>query len=147
VVSGSPVLSSGKVIVGTIGGADAFDAGSGKVLWTTTIPSGVVATPLPAGDGVLVIDRSYHKLHRLDLATGRELWAVQLGTTLAPPVLVGTRAITVDEQGEMLVLEASTGKALQKLTLKSGVRSPLAVGGGSLYAVGNDGRVTAISLG
>jgi hypothetical protein len=143
----TPVLSSGKVIVGTIGGADAFDAGSGKVLWTTTIPSGVVVAPLPAGDGVLVIDRSFHKLHRLDLATGRELWAVQLGTTLAPPVLVGTRAITVDEQGEMLVLDASTGKALQKLTLKSGVRSPLAVGGGSLYAVGNDGRITAISLG
>jgi hypothetical protein len=143
----TPVLASGRVLVGTIGGADAFDAGSGKVLWTTTIPSGVVAAPLPAGDGVLVIDRSYHKLHRLDLATGRELWAVQLGTALAPPVLVGTRAITVDEQGDMLVVEASTGRLLQTLTLKSGVKLPLAVGGGSLYAVGIDGRVTAISLG
>ncbi|HEX3606832.1 MAG TPA: PQQ-binding-like beta-propeller repeat protein [Candidatus Dormibacteraeota bacterium] len=142
-----PVVSGGKVMIGTIGGADAFDSGSGRVLWTTSIPSGVVAAPLPAGDGVLVLDRSFHKLHRLDLATGRELWAVQLGTTLAPPVLLGTRVITADEQGEMLVLDSATGKLLQKLTLKSGVRSPLAVGGGSVYAVGNDGRITAIALG
>jgi outer membrane protein assembly factor BamB len=117
------------------------------VLWTSTIPSGVVAAPLPAGDGVLVIDRSFHKLHRLDLATGREVWAVQLGTTLAPPVLVGSRVITADEQGSLVALDAASGRVLQKLTLKSGVRSPLAVGGGSVYAVGNDGRVTAVSLG
>ena len=72
---------------------------------------------------------------------------MQLGTTLAPPVLVGARVITVDEQGDMLAIDARTGRLLQKLTLKSGVRSPLAVGGGSLYAIGNDGRVTAVSLG
>ena len=143
----TPVVSAGRVMVGTIGSADAFDSGSGKVLWTTSIPSGVVAAPLPAGDGVLVLDRSFHKLHRLDLPTGRELWAVQLGTTLAPPVLLGTRVITADEEGNMLVLDSASGKLLQKLTLKSGVRSPLAVGGGSVYAVGNDGRVTAIALG
>ena len=47
----------------------------------------------------------------------------------------------------MLAIDARTGRLLQKLTLKSGVRSPLAVGGGSLYAIGNDGRVTAVSLG
>jgi len=143
----TPVVTTGKVIVGTIGGADAFDAGTGRVLWTQPITSGVVAAPLPAGDGVLVVDRAYHKLHRLDLASGRELWTVQLGTTLAPPVLVGARVITVDEQGDMLAIDARTGRLLQKLTLKSGVRSPLAVGGGSLYAIGNDGRVTAVSLG
>ncbi len=143
----APVLSGGRVMVGTIGGADAFDAGGGRVLWTATIASGVVAAPLPAGDGVLVLDRSFHKLHRLDLATGRELWAVQLGTTLAPPVLVGSRVITADEQGQLLAIDAASGRVLQKLALKSGVRSPLAVGGGSLYAVGNDGRVTAVSLG
>ncbi|TMD01065.1 MAG: hypothetical protein E6J03_11290, partial [Chloroflexi bacterium] len=80
----TPVVTAGKVIVGTIGGADAFDAGTGKVLWTQPITSGVVAAPLPAGDGVLVVDRAYHKLHRLDLLSGRDLWQVQLGTTLAP---------------------------------------------------------------
>jgi outer membrane protein assembly factor BamB len=143
----TPVVSGGKVFVGTIGSADAYDAGTGKVLWTQPITSGVVAAPLPAGDGVLVVDRAYHKLHRLDLASGRDLWQVQLGTTLSPPVLVGSRVITVDEQGDMLAVDATTGRLLQKLTLRSGVRSPLAVGGGSLYAVGNDGRVTAVSLG
>jgi outer membrane protein assembly factor BamB len=143
----TPVVISGKVIVGTIGGVDAFDAGTGSVLWTQPITSGVVAAPLPAGDSLYVVDRAYHKLHRLDLASGRDLSQVQLGTTLSPPVLVGTRVITVDEQGDMLALDARTGSLLQKLTLKSGVRSPLAVGGGSLYAIGNDGRVTAVSLG
>jgi outer membrane protein assembly factor BamB len=143
----APVLGTGRVMVGTISGADAFDPGSGRVLWTSTIPSGVVAAPLPAGDGVLVVDRIFHRLHRLDLATGREIWAVQLGTTLAPPVLVGSRVITADEQGSLVALDAASGRVLQKLTLRSGVRSPLAVGGGSVYVVGNDGGVTAVSLG
>ncbi len=143
----TPVVYGNKVIVGTFGGADAFDVGTGKVLWTATIPSGVVTAPLPAADGVLVVDRDMHQLHRLDLATGRELWAVQLGTTLSPPVLAGGRAITVDEQGRMLVIDPVTGKLLQTLTLKSGVRSPVAVGGGILYVVTNDGGITAVSLG
>lgn len=143
----TPVVYGNKVIIGTFGGADAFDLSSGKVLWTETIPSGVVTAPLPAADGVLVVDRDSHQLHRLDLASGRELWAVQLGTTLSPPVVVGGRAITVDEEGRMLVVDAVTGRLLQTLTLKSGVRSPVAVGGGTLYAVTNDGGITAVSLG
>jgi outer membrane protein assembly factor BamB len=143
----TPVISGGRVIVGTIGGVEAFDAGTGKVLWTTPVTSGVVVAPLPTGDAVLVVDRTSHKLHHLDAATGRESWATQLGATLSPPVAVGSRILTADETGELLAIDAGSGKVLQRLTLKSGVRNPLAVGGGSLYAVGNDGGVTAVSLG
>jgi outer membrane protein assembly factor BamB len=143
----TPVVTAGRVLVGTIGGVDAFDAGTGKVLWTEPVTSGVVTAPLPAGGLVYVVDRAYHKLHILDIGSGRDLSQVQLGTTLSPPVLVGTRVITVDEQGDMLALDARSGRLLQRLTLKSGVRSPLAIGGGSVYAIGNDGRVTAVSLG
>jgi outer membrane protein assembly factor BamB len=144
----TPVVSGGRVVVGTIGGVEALDAGSGRVLWTASIASGVVVAPLPLGDGVLVVDRTSHRLHRLDARTGHVTWEVQLGAaTLAPPVAVGSRVLVADEAGQLLAVDAGSGRVLQRLTLRAGVRNPVAAGGGSLYVVGNDGAVSAVSLG
>jgi PQQ-like domain len=144
----TPVVSGGRVLVGTIGGAEALDAGTGKVLWTAPISSGVVVAPLPVSGGVLVVDRTLHRLHRLDARTGHAGWEVQLGApVLAPPVAVGSRVLVVDEAGHLLSIDAGSGRVLQRVSLRAGVRSPMAVGDGSLYAVGNDGSVSAVSLG
>jgi PQQ-like domain len=144
----TPVVSGGRVLVGTIGGAEALDASTGKVLWTASIASGVVVAPLPVSGGVLVVDRTLHRLHRLDARTGHAGWEVQLGApVLAPPVVVGSRVLVADESGELLAVDAGSGRVLQRLRLRAGVRSPVAVGSGSLFAVANDGSVSAVSLG
>ena len=76
-----------------------FDAGSGEVLWKFRAGSKVDASPVIAGDYV-VIASSDGRLRLLDLDTGTERWTYEIGSALS-----GTPAVTND----LVVIGAEDG--------------------------------------
>ncbi len=82
----------------------------GVRLWATSFPD-VLAAPLsaaPGGDTVAVsLDGT---LRRLDLATGEELWSVDLRTDIdAAPAVVGDAVVLVDRGGAVLARSLADG--------------------------------------
>jgi len=71
------------------------------------------------------------KVYAIDRATGKERWNfVTEGSVDASPVVVGNRIYVgcISDSGEFYVLDAATGKQIQKLDLYSGVSGSVAVG-------------------
>lgn len=121
---GSPVTDGERVFVGTMdddgagtGAVAAFDAKSGRPLWTAAMPNSI-CNRMTVFNGKVIAQDAQGGVHALDCATGREVWTADPRHVL---VKVFEQGLAVDrERGivfadlncRLTALDADTGRTV-----------------------------------
>lgn len=139
----APVAAGGIVLLPAREGAlHAFDVDAHEVLWTYDLEGELWASP--AVTGPLVIAASWGTtLHALALKTGDDVWTAEMpGPVTATPVVAAGAVYVATETGELLVLDARSGRALghHRVGHAAIQASPLPIGDAVVVAA-IDGRV------
>ncbi|MDD5389681.1 MAG: outer membrane protein assembly factor BamB [Gallionellaceae bacterium] len=97
----------------------------------------------PATDGQAVYAAGRDgKVVKLDLASGRELWRIDVGQVISAGVGVGEGLVLVGTpKGELLAYKAADGAAAWKARLSGEILVPPVAAGGVVAARGNDGKI------
>lgn len=153
-ITGSPVISGGRVFVGNHSGRTvAFDAVSGDRLWTAR--EGALTPVWPAGDSVFLIsDRN--QLIRMRASDGAIVWARDLpgflkdkprrrGAIVAHygPVLAGGRLVVASNDGYLRFFDPASGDPTGRVEVPDGATTGPVIAGGTLYVVSTKGELHA----
>jgi outer membrane protein assembly factor BamB len=120
-----------KVIV-IYEGVSVFDLNDGRKLWSAAYESvdyngGLkvtqtlnVAARLTAGNGVFLVDRKTERIHKYDLATGKELWTAPIISSddIIPYMILKNNTLLVQFGGYMSVQTFFTGDQVYKSEYK-----------------------------
>ena len=154
-VTGDPVVSGGKVFVGSAAGRTAaFRLDTGEMLWEAR--EGAMGPVWPVGNAVFQVSDD-GRLIRLDAATGETVWAVPLGhfTNDRPrrqlgtvahfgPVLAGGRLVVASSDGLIRFFAPDSGALLGSVAMQGGgAAAAPAVAGGTLFVLTTGGQVQA----
>ncbi len=107
----SAVCTAGKrLYVGTHDGTlMAFDAATGRTLWSFAAGDAILAAPALAG-GVLYAGSFDRHVYAVDAATGKLRWKRDTGgAVVSTPAVAGGRVIVGDRAYDLLGLDAATG--------------------------------------
>lgn len=154
-VTGDPALVGDILYAGTAAGrVAAVKAGSGEVLWTA--PEGAMG-PIAVAGGSLFLLGDQAVLARLDAATGRIIWEVQLPYFTAEkvkkhkavtphygPVLAGGRLWVASGDGYLRGFDPTDGSLIASAPLGAGAAAQPALAGGTLYVVTEGGQLLAL---
>jgi outer membrane protein assembly factor BamB len=108
--AGRPVIDSGTVFaVGHSGRMVATNARSGERLWSLNVPG--IQAPAIAGEMIYVVDTG-GQLMAVTRRDGRVLWTVKLpnASTWSGPVLAGNKLWLASNKGQLIGVDATTGK-------------------------------------
>ena len=111
--------------------------------WDANVGSagGYVFSPATDGQGVYAAARE-GRLVRLDLATGKEVWRVDLGQVISAGVGAGDGLVLVGTpKGELLAYKAADGSPAWSARLSGELLVPPEVANGAVAARSNDGKV------
>jgi outer membrane protein assembly factor BamB len=134
----SPVVSGGRVFVGTTKGLVALRSRDGQPAWAVAAAYGVGAAPLALGN-TLYACLGDEAVVALDPETGERRWEHRCAAGSAAPVLAGGRVVAGLASAEVIALDAATGKRAWTLPVDGGVSfAPAAVGPSVI--VGDGGR-------
>lgn len=151
-VTGDPVIAGRAVIAANQSGRMvAVDGQTGQRGWTRSI--GATGPLWVAGDSVFVVSDAA-RLLRLSLASGATIWEVELPAYEDPedredaiaysgPVLAGGRIWLTDGLGSLWNFDAATGAPGDRTSLSDGATAGIAVAGGTLYVLSDDGTLQA----
>jgi outer membrane protein assembly factor BamB len=103
-------LSGTRVLAAGAGFANAFDAGSGQVVWSRTLPAAGDVTGLVASSTTLVATYGEGRINALAVADGRELWARPVGAQPSPPLLLEDSVYVGDRDRRFYSLDVRNGK-------------------------------------
>lgn len=147
-VAASPAIARGSAVVGNFENeVVGLDLAKATVRWRWSDPDrSFPFASSPATDGTTAwIGGRDRRVHAFDLASGSPKWSWNAGSKVdASPLLAGKHLVIGTERGQLVVLDAATGRELSKLDLGSGLSSPAAAFGlilvgsadGLLYALG-----------
>jgi len=134
----------------TTGKLRAFEAKTGKPLWTG--PSPMLTTPNVI-DGVAYSSTMAGLVDAIDASTGALRWSVQLSGKIRPMAVVGTTLyLSADTEQRVYAIEATTGKKLWQFDVDGPSDCCIAVAKGavyvgtltgSVYSIGGDGATVA----
>jgi outer membrane protein assembly factor BamB len=141
-------LGGGTVLVATVSGSQALDAGTGTPRWT--FPGGTMYPPavLP-GDGTALLVTERGVISLVDLADGRAVWQAGLGTRVqnAGLAVAGDSAWVVSEPGWLVRVRLADGEITGSIRLtRAHCYSAPAVVGDTLITGDQDGLVHGIGL-
>jgi outer membrane protein assembly factor BamB len=151
-IDADPVIEEGKVYaIGQGGRMVALDIVSGQRLWELNI--GGISTPWVAGDWIFVVT-DQAQLLCIARATGKVRWITQLPHWRKPkkkdklitwtgPVLAGNRLVLANTQGELVNVDAATGKIGTKTRAGKAIYLSPVIANNTLYILDSDGRVSA----
>src|SRR5204863_308671 len=132
-----------------------YAADDGHLQWETR-SHGSLRGPVTVGDGVAAVVLDDRHLSVFDLGSGDRRWDRDLGTTtVATPMLVGDRVVTVSRAGLVTAREGDQltarpvagGDPRWSLTVGAApLESPPVVSGDTVYAATSDGRLDAVAL-
>ena len=150
-IPGSPLVYHGRAYAVTVGGlVESIDISTGKVVWSTQLPSSpaVNNTPAITTDGHVVVVTSNGVLYSIKSASGVVAGSINLATAVdASPTVVGNNAYVESTSG--LVEEINVDKlgVIWHTTLPSGssVTAALALGSKSLYVATESDQVFALN--
>lgn len=111
--------------------------------WDVSVGAGKPYVFSPASDGQAAYAASAEgRIVKLDLATGRELWRVDVKKTLSAGVGVGEGLVLVGTpEAELLAYRAENGQLAWSARLTGEVLTAPVAGQGLVAARGNDGKV------
>lgn len=119
-----------------------LNAKTGSIVWAAEIPTGNEALVL--GDMVIVSD-SDGRVHGLNKQTGSEVWFNELdGEVASDPVNVDGRVFVSTFKSNAYLLEPSTGRQVQKLSVGGSMNRPL-VTGDQVVLLTNDAKLKSLS--
>jgi outer membrane protein assembly factor BamB len=110
--SGPVVVQGGHAY---LGGSDrrvvAVELRTGAVRWAVRLAGPVVGGVIHDGRRIYAAtDRPGGKVHAFDVSNGNQAWATGTGYVHAPLTLAGNRVIALNRRGQVVALEAATGK-------------------------------------
>jgi outer membrane protein assembly factor BamB len=142
------VLAAGAVIVSTVSGTQALEAGTGAPRWT--FPGATMYPPAAVlGDGTALLTTEQGVVSRVGLADGGAVWQASLGVRVqnAGLAVAGDSAWAVSASGQLVRVRLADGHARGSLryTLAHCFSAP-AVAGDTLVVGDQDGMVHGIRL-
>jgi outer membrane protein assembly factor BamB len=142
------VLAAGTVIVATVSGTQALEAGTGAPRWT--FPGGTMYPPAAVlGDGTALLTTEQGVVSRVGLADGGTVWQAGLGVRVqnAGLAVAGDSAWVVSASGLLVRVRLADGHVRGSLryTLAHCFSAP-AVAGDTLVVGDQDGMVHGIRL-
>jgi outer membrane protein assembly factor BamB len=139
--------SSATMILAAVVGPDAvvaLDRATGAELWRVPLPGAPLATPLLGKASFLLA--ALRGIEKRSLVNGErdETWSAEGGLPSGEIVVAGEQLAFVNQQGEVVVLERSTGRATLTLPGAAVGTTPLASRGMALFAA--PGRLMSFLL-
>lgn len=134
----SPVIAGDLVYVGTARGLVALRLDNHREAWTLQAAYGVGAAPLAAGN-TLYACMAAEALVAVDARTGAIRWQHRCDAGSSAPVLAGGRVILGTRGGEVLAVDAASGKPAWTVKV-DGMMSFAPAAAGSSVLVGDGGR-------
>ena len=134
----SPVIENEIVyLIGNAGKMGAYKLSSGVPIWT--LPVGGNNTPVISGNTLFMIN-TQNILMAVDKETGKLFWNTALTSkttekeaTWKGPLLVGDKAIVVSSQGDIVFIQAKTGKEKHRIETDGIAVAPINVDGTILF--------------
>jgi outer membrane protein assembly factor BamB len=111
-----PVVAGGRVLVQDGDGVVHAFSQEGDIDWQTR-GRGSSATPMAAGNGVVLTLDNFLDLTAFDLEDGHELWTRELSTTRTTPAIVGEEVVVGTRAGDVEVLDLATGRLVDRWSL------------------------------
>lgn len=151
-IDAEPVIDQGRVYaVGQGGRMVALDIGTGQRLWEQNIAG--ISTPWVVGEWIFLISDD-SRLIALSRGSGRVRWITQLPRfrdeedrkgpiTWTGPILAGNRLIVVNSRGLVQSVSPTDGTIGSAMETDASLTLPPVVAGGTLYLLGDDGRLSA----
>ncbi|ODS22492.1 outer membrane protein assembly factor BamB [Candidatus Endobugula sertula] len=145
-VDGNSIVNGETVYSTSYNGHITAIAPDGYLRWTEKVSSH--QSPLVV-DGRVFVTAYDGVVHAYDAATGLELWKnnLLLYRKVSAPQSVAGFVVVSDYQGYIHVFDPELGVIIGRSRFdKEGIRSPMVSDGTYLYALGNDGELSSISL-
>jgi len=110
IFTANPLVQNGVVVIGDQGGnIDGFDLRTGKSLWSASAGEVDVAAVAKADTIYQVSDD--HSVYALNIANGNQIWQYSMDDYAEySPVIAGNLVIVANRAGQLLGLDAQTGK-------------------------------------
>jgi len=141
-------LAAGAVIVATVSGTQALEAGTGAPRWT--FPGATMYPPVAVlGDGTALLTTEQGVVSRVGLAGGDAVWQASLGVRVqnAGLAVAGDSAWVVSASGRLVRVRLADGQVRSSLRYTlAHCFSPPAVAGDTLVVGDQDGVVHGIRL-
>jgi outer membrane protein assembly factor BamB len=114
----APLIVGSVVVIGDQGGnIDGFDLKTGKALWNFGATGAIDDAAIASGTTAYVVSED-HNVYALTISGGQAVWQYAMEDYAEhPPVLVGGRLILDNRAGQLLGLDAASGKLLWKTDL------------------------------
>ena len=146
------VVAAKRIVVGTDQGELTCVDETGKLVWVYKDigeHAMIFATPAAAQDvdheTTIIIGTRDHRVHGVDLATGKRRWVFDTaGEIDSPPLVSGAVVYVAGKDSRLYALATASGKELWRFNLQNSVAAPLAIGGaggGTLIVADNTGTV------
>ncbi|WP_343079393.1 PQQ-like beta-propeller repeat protein [Ostreiculturibacter nitratireducens] len=153
-LTGDPVVDGKTVYAGSSAGrVAAFDIDTGRRIWSAT--EGAVSPVWPVGGAIFLVSDEA-RLIRLDAATGKVVWAVELPYFVKQkikrqkaivasfgPILAGGRLYIASTDEKLRSFDPVSGALITEYDLPGGAASAPVVAGGTLYIVSGKGQLLA----
>jgi len=140
-----PAIDNGIVFaVGHAGRMIAAKAETGERLWSLTIPSS--QPPCVAGDTIYVVDTGGH-VAALARSSGKTRWTMQLpkAKSWAGPVLASGTLWLVSDAGQVVGVDAVTGKLGSQVSVGQETFIPPIVAQGHMYVLTDSAKLIALN--
>ncbi|MGQ0798474.1 MAG: outer membrane protein assembly factor BamB family protein [Methanobacteriota archaeon] len=163
----SPAIAGGTLYVGVMGtynrtsgidfdppfGVLALDAADGSPRWFFQTPGSVAASPLVAGDVVVVPSKDsfgYGLVYAIDRATGDQRWRADVPAGVSSPALLGDAVVVAGGafggSGRVTALNRTTGGVLWTFEPNGPVQASVAAAAGTVYVSTNTAQGTVYAL-
>jgi outer membrane protein assembly factor BamB len=140
-----PAVDRGFVFVaGHAGRTVANTQRTGERMWSLNVAS--IQPPAIAGDTVFVVDTG-GQLMAISRAEGKIQWTAKLpgGTTWSGPVLAGNHLWAVSEKGNLVSVDAMTGRVVATQDMGAPVYIAPVVAGGRMFILTDKARLIALN--
>jgi outer membrane protein assembly factor BamB len=149
-IAGSPTVANGiAYVIAARGFLDAFDAATGALLWSASLPANVTSSPT-VENGVVYVDADDGNLDAFDATSGALRWSAPTGSgypsTSSPVVARGLVLVGSSGDPYLYAFDAATGAPRWRASIASNTVSSPAVANGIVYIGSGDGNLYALHL-
>ena len=142
----TPAVTSGRVIVNTTAGVQAYAATTGAVVWSSETSQQFEASPAVVGGVVYIGSRSSPNFYALSATTGAQLWDTPIGGATFSSAVVANGVVYFGcNDNKVYALQASTGTILWTYATGGVVEPSPAVVGGVVYIGSADDKFYALN--